>query len=295
MQANGLVNWRVRLGVAVFALLCAVGMTAFGAFAAGADKVTVTTEGTAPFQRDLSLDEVRARARDEARRNAIEQAVGVFVRATTVIHNSQIAEELITAVARGVIEEERWLDERIEEVKTMPASGPPAAVYRSKLKAVIRPVRVEHRGGFEVRASLNAQVFQHGDEALIRVRTTQPAYIHVFSVTGDGSVSMLVPNRFMAKNLVSTDEELVFPSEAMKTIGVRLRVMLPKQAKKATEYIKVIATKRPVQLVTEGPADGTFRTFAGAEGAMIQDVVKRLALLEDEEWAEITLPYEVRQ
>jgi hypothetical protein len=295
MRSKGFAHKRVRLGSAVLVSVCAVGITGFGAFAAAPDKVTVTTEGAAPFQHDLSLDEVRARARDEARRNAIEQAVGVFVRATTVVHNSQIAEELITAVARGVIEEERWLDERIEEVKTTPASGPPAAVYRSRLKAVIRPVRVEHRAGFEVRASLNKQVFQHGEEARIRVRTTEPAYVHVFSVTGDGSVSMLVPNRFMAKNLVSTNEELVFPSEAMKTLGVRLRVMLPKQAKKSTEYIKVIATKRPVQLVTEGPAEGTFRTFAGTEGAMIQDVVKRLALLEDEEWAETTLPYEVRQ
>ena len=33
--------------------------------------VTVVAEGLVPFQSDLSLNEVRSRARDEARRNAI--------------------------------------------------------------------------------------------------------------------------------------------------------------------------------------------------------------------------------
>lgn len=263
--------------------------------AEGPEKVTVTAEAVVPFQRNLSLDEVRALALDTARRHAIEQAVGVFVRATTVVHNSQIAEELITAVARGVIEDEQWLEERIEEVKSEQPSGPPSAVYRSKVKAVVRPVRVERRGSFEVQGTLNKQVFQHGEEALIRVRASQPAYVHVFSVTGDGSVSLLVPNPFMTKNLISTDEELVFPNEALNTIGVRLRVMLPKGAKKSLEYIKVIATRQPAQLVKEGSPHGVFRTFAGSEGAMIRDVVKRLALLDDGDWTEVTLPYEVRQ
>ena len=58
--------------------------------------VTIVAEGMAPFLKDMSLDEVRGRARDEARRNAIEQAVGVFVRSASVLHNSQITDELIS-------------------------------------------------------------------------------------------------------------------------------------------------------------------------------------------------------
>ena len=44
--------------------------------------VTAMAEGVAPFLKDMSLDEVRGRAHDEARRYAIEQAAGVFVRST---------------------------------------------------------------------------------------------------------------------------------------------------------------------------------------------------------------------
>ncbi|MEW6544360.1 MAG: DUF4384 domain-containing protein [Nitrospirota bacterium] len=263
--------------------------------------VSVVAEGLAPFARDMSLEEVRNRARDDARRNAIEQAVGVFVRGTTVLHNSQITDELIASVARGVIEDEQWLDERIEEIKQDSKDkkdrkiGPSMAVYHTRIKAMVRPVRVERRAGFELRASLNKQVFQEGEEALIKVRSSQPAHLHLFSVTQDGAVTLLLPNRFLPQNQIAAEQEVVFPSEALRSLGIRLRVMLPKGSRKVVEYIKVIATRKPIGLVKEQSPEGVFQTFDGTEAAMIQDVVKRLALLEDEDWTEATLPYEVRQ
>lgn len=256
--------------------------------------VTVVAEGMAPFLKDMSLDDVRGRARDEARRNAIEQAVGVFVRSASVLHNSQITDELISSVSRGVIEQEQWADERIEELKDGRRSGPAMAVYRTKITARVRPVRVERRAGFELRASLNKTVFQDNDEAFVRIRSTQPAYLHVFSVTQDGSVTLLLPNKFVERNQILPDQEVVFPSDALRALGVRLRVSLPKGAKTAREYIKVIATRKPVNLVGDDPSGHAFRTYSGSENGMIQDVIKRLAQLEDEDWNEATLPYEVR-
>jgi hypothetical protein len=256
--------------------------------------VTVVAEGMAPFLKDMSLDEVRGQARDEARRNAIEQAVGMFVRGATVLHNSQITDELIASVSRGVIEQEQWTEERIEELRDTGRSGPVVAVYRTKVTARVRPVRVERRAGFEVRGSLNKTVFQDNEEALIRIRSSQPAYLHVFSVTQDGSVTLLLPNRFVERNQIFPDQEIVFPSETLRALGVRLRVSLPKGTTKAREYIKVIATRKPVNLVGEEPVGGLFRTYVGSEQGMIQDIIRRLAQLEDEDWTEMTMPYEVR-
>lgn len=257
--------------------------------------VTVVAEGLVPFQSDLSLNEVRSRARDEARRNAIEQAVGVFVRGKSVVHNSQIVDELISSVARGVIEEEQWVEEGIREVRDEKRPGSPGAAYHVKLKAQVRPVRVERRADFEVHGALDKQVYRDGEEASIRIRSSQPAYVHLFSVTPDGSVTLLIPNRFHAGSLVAAEQELVFPGDRLRSLGVNLRVVLPVGAKKATEYIKVIATRKPIQLVKEEPAEGVFHTFSGTEGGMIQDVIRRLAQLEDEDWTETTLPYEVRR
>ncbi len=258
-------------------------------------RVTVVAEGMAPFLKEMSLDEVRGRARDEARRNAIEQAVGVFVRSASVMHNSQITDELISSVSRGVIEEEYWTAEEIQEVKEeKKRSGPAMAVYRTTIKAQVRPVRVERRAGFDLRGSLNKTVFQDSEEAFIKIRSTQPAYLHVFSVTQDGAVTLLLPNKFVERNQITPDQEVVFPSDTLRAMGVRLRVSLPKGEKLARESIKVIATKKPVRLVGEDTPAGVFNTYTGAENGMIQDVIKRLAQLEDEEWNETTLPYEVR-
>jgi hypothetical protein len=257
--------------------------------------ITVVAEGVAPFLKDMSLDEVRGRARDEARRNAIEQAVGVFVRSASVLHNSQITDELISSVARGVIEEEHWTTEEIQEVKEeKKRNGPAMAVYHTTIRAQVRPVRVERRAGFEVRGGLNKTVFQDNEEAFIKIRSTQPAFLHVFSVTQDGSVTLLLPNKFVERNQIAPDHEIVFPSETLRGMGVRLRVSLPRGQKLAREYIKVIATRKPVRLAGEHGSSDVFKTYTGTENGLIQDVIKRLAQLEDEEWSETTLPYEVR-
>jgi hypothetical protein len=257
--------------------------------------VTVVAEGVAPFLKDMSLDEVRGRARDEARRNAIEQAVGVFVRSASVLHNSQITDELISSVSRGVIEHEQWTNEEIQEVKEeKKRSGPAMAMYRTTVKAQVRPVRVERRAGFDVRGGLNKTVFQDNEEALIKIRSTQPAYLHVFSVTQDGGVTLLLPNKFVERNQITPDQEVMFPNDTLRALGVRLRVSLPKGAKKAQEYIKVIATRKPINLVGTDASTDVFKTYTGGENGMIQDVIKRLAQLEDEDWNETTLPYEVR-
>jgi hypothetical protein len=168
------------------------------------------------------------------------------------------------------------------------------AVYRTTIKAQVRPVRVERRAGFELRGSLNKTVFQEMEEALIKIRSTQPAYLHVFSVTQDGSVTLLLPNRFVERNQITPEQEVVFPNETLRALGVRLRVSLPKGEKQAREYIKVIATRKPVRLVGDDASNGVFKTYTGVENGMIQDVIKRLAQLEDEDWNETTLPYEVR-
>ena len=257
--------------------------------------VTVVAEGVAPFLKDMSLDEVRGQARDDARRNAVEQAVGVFVRSASVLHNSQITDELISSVSRGVIEEEQWTTEEIQEVKEeKKGKGPAMAVYRTTVKAQVRPVRVERRAGFDVRGRLNKTVFQDNEEALITIRSTQPAYLHVFSVTQDGSVTLLLPNKFVERNQIAPDQEVVFPNETLRAMGVRLRVSLPNGEKLAREYIKVIATRKPVRLVGGESPDGVFKTYTGTGNGLIQDVIKRLAQLEDEDWNETTMPYEVR-
>ena len=110
--------------------------------------------------------------------------------------------------------------QQIRDQKGAKSSGGVVAVYHTKVKAQVRPIKVERRVDFVLKASLNKEVFQEGEEALIHVHSTQPIYLHLFSVTRDGEVTALLPNRFMTGNFLSANQELVFPSDALRSLGV---------------------------------------------------------------------------
>jgi len=53
-------------------------------------------------------------------------------------------------------------------------------------------VPTERHGAFSVAAQLNRSVYQHGDDAEIRVTPSQDAYLYIFGVSEDSSASLLL-------------------------------------------------------------------------------------------------------
>jgi hypothetical protein len=255
--------------------------------------VWVIAEGVVSLSDDTTIGEAKARARDEARRKAIEQAVGTFVKAQTVVYNTQVAEDLVQSLVRGMVVEERVLDEGGSYLAT--DSGSKILQYSTKIRAKVMPVRVEHRGDFTVTASLNKNVFQDGEEMQVTAIPTRDAYLHIFSVGQDDTVTVLYPNRFAAVGFVAAQKELVFPDEAQRMLGLRLRVFPPQGVKKGNEKIKFIATTKKIDLTKGTVHEGVFQVYPGKDSAMVTDLLKELARLDESEWAEATIPYEIRR
>ena len=90
---------------------------------------------------DMTMQEARSRSRDEARRKAIEKAVGIFVKGKTVVYNYVLAEDLVQSIVRGIITDEQILEEGVREVGQQ--SNERATLYATKLKARVRPVQAE--------------------------------------------------------------------------------------------------------------------------------------------------------
>jgi len=87
----------------------------------------VEAEGEAYMSEVETPKEVMERAKRDAERKAIEQAVGVFIRSHTLVSNSQLAEDLVYVSVRGMKTEvikEGWDDKDRN-------------LYRVKLKALI--------------------------------------------------------------------------------------------------------------------------------------------------------------
>jgi LPP20 lipoprotein len=131
------------------------------------DGIWFTAEGRVLLGDDATIAEARTSSRDEARRKAIEQALGVFVRASTVVYNFGLAEDLVHSIVRGVVIEEQILSEGLREVDI--GRGQKALIHDTTLSALIRPVPAERRNNFAIKGNLNKSIFFANEEMVITV------------------------------------------------------------------------------------------------------------------------------
>ena len=257
------------------------------------EPIWVVAEGVAPFGSDTTLGEAKSQSRDEARRKAIEQAVGVFIKGRTIVYNAQVADDLIQSLVRGIVLEEQIIEEGVRQFET--GVGPKVLQYAIRLRAKVRPVRIERRESFVLKAELNKTVFSEGEEMLIRAVSTKDAYLHIFNVGQDDTVTVLLPNRYARANFVAAQKLFIFPDEELRSSGVRLKVFPAAGTKRAIEKIKLLATTKPIDLTQGKIQEGMFQAYTGQDAALATDLIKILSVLDESEWAEVTVPYEVRK
>ena len=207
----------------------------------------MTAEGTVPFGPDTTLGEAGARSREKARQQAVEKAVGVFVNGRTLVYNTKVAENVVTSMVRGIIIEEHILDEGIRSTATYSESVP--LLYRTKLRAKVKPVSLKYAKDLNIDVTLNRTVYQEGDEVQVTITPSQDTYVYIFNVRQDDSVTLLFPNNFSQDNFLSAQSEFVFPDESQRQLGIRLRVELPQGKSKSIEKVKVVATETQVDLL----------------------------------------------
>lgn len=224
--------------------------------------------------------EVCNRAKAEAQRSAIEQAVGTFVRSHTVVTNSQLADDLIMTQVRGKLERL----EQLQEDRTL-------SRCRVRIKALIRPVYPDLRSAIQIKAALSRSELRSGDELSIQFQTNRDGYVYLFVIAADSSVTQLLPNANIRDNAVRAGEMRSFPPAAS---GIRLTAQLQQAALKsgAEERVKIIVTRRPEPLLERGFQEG-FAVYDGSSTALISDLLKRLGQLEPADWGEATLEYRI--
>lgn len=157
------------------------------------------------------------------------------------------------------------------------------------------PVSLDQASGPDIRVSLNKLSFRNGEEARVTVQASEPVYVHVFSVARDGTVTALLPNRIARGNLVTPGQDLVFPSESLQELGVRLKVWLPKDSLQTVEEIRGVATRDKINLLKGDSLDGVFFLTGPQGGEYLKAVREKLNALGPDNWSEVSLSYEVRK
>jgi len=251
-----------------------------------AEKIVIG-EGWAQLGDDTTPAVAKATALNNARRDALEQGVGVAVRGTSVVYNFELIRDLVTTATKGVITKEELLENKCE-------TGDGKIACTARIRAVVKPLDLDRRGDFRIvkaavlrsgsERSMAVPVFQHGDEIQVRAKANKDIFMNVFGVDQYGNILKLYPNKVARGRLVLSGDDFVFPTSEQMAAGVHLRVKTPAGLTRAIESVLFIATTSPVNLLEDKPI----------ENATLSDLMMELSRLSPSVWTDKTLGYEVR-
>lgn len=246
----------------------------------------VTAEGRIVLGDDTTPARARAIAMNNARRTALEEAVGVNLHGSSVIYNSDLISDLVVTATKGLIVKQNILEDkcytegdriycivRIEaHVKPLPQ---PDSKKVSILKAsILRPDKA---------TPSNSPVFHDGDEIQVKVAASDNAFMHIFSIDQYGNVIKLYPNNYIKTEIIPSGREFIFPDDTLRKQGLKLRVTTPKGLKSGIESVLIITTKE----------EGFFLTDPAMQNPTISDLMNELFQLDSSSWAEKAIGYEV--
>ncbi len=249
--------------------------------------IVIEASGEALLGDDTTKAQAQAASLNNARIRALEEAVGVQVRGSTLLYNSSLISDLVVTATRGLIVKQEII-EHVPRVKHDQIS------YYCRIKAYVKPIHAEKKGNFKILTTdviradsvkMKSPVFQHNDEILIRVRVNKDSYIHIFSVSQYGIVSKIYPNKYFKSEILSAGKTMVFPDDIQRRLGLKVRVTAPKKLSMAVESVLVIATREETDFLTD----------ESIEAPVITDLMRELSEIDPSLWAEKTAGYEVRK
>lgn len=272
------------------AFLCAAALSFLPVNAGRAeDSVWVNSVGEAAADEARPLKEVKEEALFKARRAAIEQVVGVKIQSETVLRNFDLQADFVESLSAGhIIEEkiEKWETELVKGGGT----GPPAPVYRVYMKAKVALERGRPDPSFKIHASANRRVFKDGDEVKINIKSTKDCYITIFVLTENNDAYLIFPNERITDNYIGEGEDFVYPSNDE---GLTLKARLLPGCDRAREYLKIIATKKPIRFTPDFFVEGINLASFTRETASLRELLKELMMIPADERTETLIAYEI--
>lgn len=245
-------------------------------------------EGKAAME-NITKEEARRLAIEDAVRNAVEEVVGVNVLAETLVINFRTSGDIIRAIPHGKVVEKEVIDEGVKELREK-ERGILSLIYWVKIRAKVK----KEKGGVDpyfkiADANLNREVFKEGDDMVIKVTPTRDCYITIFNILEDERVLILIPNRYKATNFIKAAETFTFPDEEDKKRGIELKVHAL-GGKKAVETIYILCFKQPVRFDSHRFQEGIYGVYNG-QTAFITDLIKEIIEIPLSERAEEFIQY----
>ena len=255
------------------------------------DAQWVTVEGNSSME-NITKEDARRLAIEDAERNAVEQVAGVTVSADTLVSNFTVSSDVISAIPYGKVIEKEIIEEDIKIIKDEKRKLP-SSIYYVKLKVKVAKEKGNIDPYFKLDASLNRTVYKDGEEMQLKIKPARDCYITIFNILEDDSVLTLIPNRHIRDTFIKSNEYLLFPDENMKKMGINLKVHGVDGKNITKEKIYILCFKQPVDFGSKFE-EGIFGIYKGSS-AFIKELKREVVDIPLSERTERFLPYEIRK
>ena len=248
---------------------------------------------------NITPDEARQLAINRARISAIESKTGVRVHGSTMVKNYQLLADMVHTLSQGYIIEEKLIKWEQGSVPLIPLNKGgegvvlPLTTYKVFISACVAGVG-EKDPYFKIDAKLNKPVFIEGDEAIITVKTSRDAYLHIFNLTADYRISPIAPSTTLPIIPIKANKEFKFPPE-----GFGLLMSVIKDKKRSSECFIIVATKEPFDFIgfaktsSSPPLEGGDKGVVRAESMTVPEFYRNIIKIPSNAKAEEMLVYEV--
>jgi len=218
---------------------------------ANAFSQSATYHGESPIS-NISPEEARSRAIQQARLNAIEKNCGVQMQSEATVRNFMLSGDFIRSLSYGHVVEEKMIKESV--IINQPVQDqPPHLIYQVLMQLTVQCESGQADPAFQISLDANKKTFVSGEELVLRVKSTQECQIVLVDFSPDGKIYLFNPILLPLDNLVPAQTTIEIPNSQKRQTGLRLALGLPAGMTSGSEVFLAIATKSKIPFLEINP------------------------------------------
>ena len=220
----------------------------------------IESAGLVTVGEDESRHQVRASAVNEARRVAMQDFLGVSVRARKLDFQQeglkdqkQITESMLLTTRQG-----RILDEKVASEGYQDLADCKGCRYGVTLRSCILPTPDYADKEFQVDLGISRNKLVDGDAVTLNVTCSRECWVYAYDLWLDWQkTSLIVPNDRLPAVHLMPSQTWEYPDDAARSAGVSmLQATLPEGYTVSAETVRVVATKSPMPAKVVDPSQG---------------------------------------
>lgn len=206
----------------------------------------VAATGSVRFGDQDTKHQAFAQAIADARRKAMDTLLGVRIDHSFMdfqSENSLRGEFVLTEKLLRVTQLGRAIKEKVLRVGPVDDPGCVACRIEAQIQTCLVPEKERRDRDFQVHVRINRSSYQNGDEVLITITSTRDSYLYIYNVDMDFRAALIAPNKYVPSVRVKAGETWVYPSDDLRSKGIRATAHLLPGSSVSAETIRVVASK----------------------------------------------------